>query len=406
MFSLMQLPIYLDHHSTTPVDPRVLEEMLPYFSKEFGNAASRTHPYGWRAQEALEKARSEVQALLGAGRDTVIFTSGATESDNLAVFGAAEALRERGDHIVTSAIEHHAVLDAVKTLEKRGFSATFLKPDRTGRIEPDQVAEAITPRTVLVSIMTANNEIGTVNPVGEIAAAARARGVLFHTDAAQAVGKIPLNVGEQGIDILSLSAHKLYGPKGVGALYVRRSGIPVKVVPLFFGGGHERGVRPGTPNVPGAVGLAAALRIAARDMEAESRRVRALRDRLHQGITAALDGVSLNGHETERLPGSLNLSFRGVPGEALLVSLRDVAVSSGSACTSASVEPSYVLRAIGVSAALAHASIRFGLGRWNTEEEIDHAVRHVVATVQQLRAMHRTVVGRSRGGAGAAKPVS
>ncbi len=380
-------PIYLDNHATTRVDPRVLEEMLPHFTSQYGNAASRTHPFGWRAQEALERARREVEAAIGAGKDSIVFTSGATESDNLALLGVAEALRERGDHLVTTAIEHHAVLDAAKSLEKRGFTVTYLRPDRTGRIPEEAVASAITERTVLVSVMMANNEIGVLNPLDRIARVARERGVLFHTDAAQSAGKVRIDVEEMGIDLLSLSGHKVYGPKGIGALYARRRNPMVRLHPLFHGGGHERGLRPGTPNVPGAVAMGAALRIACAEMAQESARVRSLRDRLHRAITSGLEGVVLNGHAEERLPGSLNLSFHGVPGEALIVSLKDIAVSSGSACTSASVEPSYVLRAIGVSAELAHASIRFGVGRFNTEEEIDRAAAHVVETVARLREM-------------------
>ena len=383
--------IFLDHNSTTPVDPRVLEAMLPFFSQVYGNAASRTHEFGWRAQEALERARRKVAEAIGAFPEEIVFTSGATESDNLAILGAAEALRDRGDHIVTTAIEHHAVLDPCHALERRGFSVTRLRPDAAGIISAQSVAEAITPRTVLVSVMAANNEIGTLQPIGEIAARARTAGALFHTDAAQAAGKIPIDVRAMGIDLLSISAHKVYGPKGMGALYVRRGNPPFKIEPLFFGGGHERGLRPGTPNVPGAVGLGAALDIARESLAEESGRIRALRDRLHQGIAGKLEGVSLNGHPEERLAGNLNLSFAGLPGEALIMSLKGLAVSSGSACTSAKVEPSYVLRAIGVPPDLALASIRFGIGRFNTEEEIDHAVERVVATVRELRDMARAV---------------
>jgi cysteine desulfurase len=396
---MLRLPIYLDSNATTRLDPRVLEEMLPYFTEEYGNAASRTHPFGWRAQEALERARAEVAQSIGAPRDAVVFTSGATESDNLAILGAAEALRERGDHLVTTAVEHHAVLDPARALETRGFKATYLRPDRTGLVTAAQVAEAITPRTVLVSVMAANNEIGTLFPLAEIGRVTRERKVLFHTDAAQAAGKLPIDVEAMGIDLLSLSGHKVYGPKGIGALYVRRRNPPVRIVPLFHGGGHERGLRPGTPNVPGAVGLGAALRIAGEERPRESERLRSLAGRLHQAITAGLEGVVLNGHPVERLPGNLNLSFRGVPGEALLMSLKDLAVSSGSACTSASVEPSYVLRAIGVDAEMAHASIRFGVGRFNTEEEIDHAARQVVETVRKLREMRRVMSAAAPGSA-------
>jgi len=387
-------PIYLDNHATTRVDPRVLEEMLPYFTREYGNAASRTHPFGWRAQEALERARREVEGAIGEGKDSVVYNSGTTETDNLAIAGVAEALRERGNHLVTTAIEHHAVLDAARSLEKRGFAVTYLRPDRTGRIGEEAVASAITDRTILVSVMMANNEIGTLNPVDRIARVARERGVLFHTDAAQAAGKVRIDVEEMGIDLLSLSGHKVYGPKGIGALYTRRRNPLVRLEPLFYGGGHERGLRPGTPNVPGAVALGAALRIACADMDGEAARIRGLRDRLHLAIAGGLEGVVRNGHSEESLPGSLNLSFDGVPGEALIISLKDIAVSSGSACTSTSVEPSYVLRAIGVSAEMAHASVRFGIGRFNTEDEIDRAAAHVVETVSRLREMAGSRAGR------------
>ncbi len=390
----MQLPIFLDHHSTTPVDPRVLEAMLPCFTHEFGNAASRTHPYGWRAQELLEAARGQVAAAIGAGRDDVVFTSGATESNNIALLGAAEALKERGNHIVTTAIEHHAVLDPCRHLESRGFQVTYLRPDRTGLILAEHVAEAITPRTILVSVMAANNEIGTINPLAEIGRVCKEKGVLFHTDAAQAVGKVEIEVDEMGIDLLGISAHKVYGPKGVGALYARRRDPIVRLSPVFYGGGHERGLRPGTPNTPGAVGLGVALTISRRELKEEAERIRGLRDRLHRAIADGLDGVVLNGHPERRLPGSLNLSFRSVPSDALLISLKDIAVSSGSACTSARVEPSYVLRAIGVPAALAFSSIRFGIGRFNTTEEIDLAAQRVVETVSNLRSIHKQVTAR------------
>ncbi len=392
----MQLPIFLDHQSTTPVDPRVLEAMLPCFTKEFGNAASRTHPYGWRAQELLETARGEVAAAIGAGRDDIVFTSGATESNNIAILGAADALKERGNHIVTTAIEHHATLDPCRHLANRGFDVTFLRPDGAGLVTAEQVAGAITQRTILVSVMAANNEIGTVYPLAEIGRICREQGVLFHTDAAQAVGKVEIDVDEMGIDLLSISGHKVYGPKGVGALYARRRDPIVRLSPVFHGGGHERGLRPGTPNTPGAVGLGAALAIARRDMKEEAERIQRLRDRLHKAISDGLDGVTLNGHLERRLPGSLNLSFRSVPSDALLISLKDIAVSSGSACTSASVEPSYVLRAIGIPASLAFSSIRFGIGRFNTAEEIDLAAQRVVETVSNLRSIHKQVAGRRR----------
>jgi cysteine desulfurase len=395
----MDIPVYLDNHATTRTDPRVLEAMIPFFGEIYGNASSRTHAFGWKAQEALEHARAEVAAAIGAAPEEIVFTSGATESDNLAVFGAAEALRERGDHIVATAVEHHAVLDPLKALERRGFSTTLVRPDSTGRIDPEAVAAAITAKTILVSVMAANNEIGTINPLREIGRAVRARGVLFHTDAAQAAGKIPLRVDDIQADLLSISGHKIHGPKGVGALFVRRRSRPVRILPIIHGGAQERGLRPGTANVPGAVGLGAALRLAVKDMDAEAARIRTLRDRLHQSITERLDGVSLNGHPEERLPGSLSLSFAGVHGEALLISLKDLAVSSGSACTSATVEPSYVLRALGTSAELALATIRFGVGRFNTEEEIDFAARRVVETVLGLREMARVMAPRRAGGA-------
>ena len=395
----MDIPVYLDNHATTRTDPRVLEAMIPFFGEIYGNASSRTHAFGWKAQEALEHARAEVAAAIGAAPEEIVFTSGATESDNLAVFGAAEALRERGDHIVATAVEHHAVLDPLKALERRGFSTTLVRPDSTGRIDPEAVAAAITAKTILVSVMAANNEIGTINPLCEIGRAVRARGVLFHTDAAQAAGKIPLRVDDIQADLLSISGHKIHGPKGIGALFVRRRGRPVRILPIIHGGAQERGLRPGTANVPGAVGLGAALRLAVKDMDAEAARIRTLRDRLHHSITERLDGVSLNGHPEERLPGSLSLSFAGVHGEALLISLKDLAVSSGSACTSATVEPSYVLRALGTSAELALATIRFGVGRFNTEEEIDFAARRVVETVLGLREMARVMAPRRAGGA-------
>jgi cysteine desulfurase len=383
----MDLPVYLDNHATTRLDPRVLEAMMPYLTGTYGNAASRTHEFGWKAREALELARGQVAAAIRALPGEIVFTSGATESDNLAILGAAEALRGKGDHIVTTAVEHHAVLDPCRVLERRGFRVTVLRPDRHGLVTAEQVEEAMTPKTILVSVMAANNEIGTIYPIAEIARAARARGAVFHCDAAQAVGKIPIDVEECGVDLLSISGHKVYGPKGIGALFLRRRKSPLGLQPLFHGGGHEGGLRPGTPNVPGAVGLGEALRIAALEMDRESARIAALRDRLHRSISSALDGVFLNGHPERRLPGNLNLSFDGLPGEALVVSLKDLAVSSGSACTSAAVEPSYVLRAIGVETELAVATIRFGLGRFTTEEEVDYAARRVIETVGSLREM-------------------
>jgi cysteine desulfurase len=384
---MLKLPIYLDNNSTTRTDPRVLEGMLPYFTEHYGNAASRTHAFGWRAEEAVDRAREQVAALVGASKKEIVFTSGATESNNLAIKGAAAMLRNQGRHIITARTEHKAVLDPCKRLEREGFEVTFLPVDEYGRVSADQVANAITDRTILVSIMTANNEVGTVQPIGAIGRVCKARGVLFHTDAAQAAGTLPIDIEEMGIDLLSLSAHKMYGPKGVGALYVRRRNPAVRLEPILDGGGHERGMRSGTLPVPLIVGFGLACELSQAARAEESPRLERLRERMHSGICEHLSDVSLNGHLSERLPGNLNLSFAFIEGEALLMALKDLAVSSGSACTSASVEPSYVLRAMGVSDALAHASIRFGLGRFNTEEEVDYAIEAVVATVNRLRAI-------------------
>jgi len=383
----VKTPIYLDNNATTPVDPRVLEAMLPYFKEHFGNAASHSHSVGWKAEAAVEAAREQVAALIGATPKEIIFTSGATESDNLAIKGVAEMLRDKGDHIITCATEHKAVLDTCEYLARHGCRVTFLPTDEHGLVTPEQVAEAITDKTILITIMVANNEIGTIHPVAEIAAVAKERGVLFHTDATQAYGKISIDVEATGIDLLSLSAHKIYGPKGIGALYVRRKGPRVRLAIQMHGGGHERGMRSGTLNVAGIVGLAAAAEICGREMPTEAPRLEALRDRLHQGITAGLDYVKLNGHPTRRLPNTLNLSFGYVEGESLMMKMSDVAVSSGSACTSASLEPSFVLRALGVSDELAHGSIRFSLGRFNTPEEVDYAIARVVESVNQLREL-------------------
>jgi len=383
----VKTPIYLDNNATTAVDPRVLEAMLPYFAEVFGNAASRSHPFGWQAEAAVEKARRQVADVLGAGPKEIVFTSGATESDNLAVKGVAEMYRRKGDHIVTCATEHKAVIDVCKHLAEHGCDVTFLPTDEFGLVAPEQVDEAITDRTILVTIMAANNEIGTIQPIAEIAAVARRRGVLFHTDATQAFGKIPLDVEAMGIDLLSLSAHKIHGPKGVGALYVRGRSPRVRLAMQMHGGGHERGLRSGTLNVPGIVGLGAAAEICAAEMPDEAPRLQALRDRLEKAIIGALDAVKVNGHPTRRLPNTLNLSFGYVEGEALMMKMQDVAVSSGSACTSASLEPSYVLRALGVGDELAHGSIRFSLGRFNTAEEIDYVARRVVESVNELREL-------------------
>ena len=380
-------PVYLDNNATTPLDGRVLEAMMPYLTTEFGNAASRNHVFGWKAEAAVETAREAVARLIGAGAKEIVWTSGATESDNLAIKGAAEMYRDKGNHIITSVIEHKAVIDTCKHLERGGCEVTWLRPDRYGVICPEQVDKAITDRTILVSIMAANNEIGTINPIAEIGEVAKARGVLFHCDATQAVGKIPIDVEAMGVDLLSMSAHKIYGPKGVGALYVRRRGPRVRLACQMDGGGHERGMRSGTLNVSGIVGMGAACEICRSEMADEAARLTALRDRLHNGIAARLDHVTLNGHPTRRLPNTLNLSFAYVEGEALMMKMKDIAVSSGSACTSASLESSFVLKGIGVPEELAHSSIRFSLGRFNTAEEIDYVVEQVVEAVRQLREL-------------------
>ncbi len=383
----LKLPIYLDHNATTPLDKRVLEAMMPYLTTDFGNAASRNHAFGWKAEAAVENAREQTAGLIGATAKDIVFTSGATESNNLAIKGAAEMYREKGNHIITDLIEHKAVIDPCKRLEQAGFQVTWLKPDRFGVVSAEQVAEAVTDKTILISIMAANNEIGTLNPVAAIGAVAKQRGVLFHCDATQAVGKIPMDVEAMGIDLMSLSAHKIYGPKGIGCLYVRRKGPRVRLTCQMDGGGHERGMRSGTLNVPGIVGLGAACVICRCEMADEAPRLTGLRDRLHQTIAAGLDYVFLNGHPTQRLPNTVNLSFAYVEGEALMMKMKDVAVSSGSACTSASLEPSYVLRAIGVSDELAHSSIRFGVGRFTTGEEVDYAAAAVVRGVNELREL-------------------
>jgi cysteine desulfurase len=395
-------PVYMDYHATTPVDPRVLEAMLPYFTQTFGNAASRTHVFGWEAEAAVEEARHQIAQAMGAADKEIVFTSGATESDNLAVLGASRLRKEKGRHVVTGATEHHAVLDAARALAREGFEVTLLTPDRTGRIGAERVREALTDRTILVSLMLANNEIGAIHPIAEIGEVCRERSVLFHTDAVQGFTKIPFDVEAMRVGLASVTAHKLYGPKGVGALYVRGKGPRVRLSPLFHGGGHERGLRSGTLNVPGIVGFGRAVEIAIGEREGEMRRLRLLRRRLFDAIRGRVEDVTLNGPalpdidaqgtlapgtEEKRLPGNLNLSFAGVEGEALLMDLKGLAVSSGSACTSASIEPSHVLQAIGVPGDLAHASIRFGLGRFSTEEEVDFAATSVETTVRRLREM-------------------
>lgn len=384
----MRIPIYMDNHATTAVDSRVLEAMLPYFSDKFGNAASRSHTFGWESEAAVDMAREQIAKLIHASSPReIVFTSGATESDNLAIKGIAESYRDKGNHIITCVTEHKAVLDTCKSLEKQGCQVTYLPVDRDGLVNIKRLHGAITDKTILISIMAANNEIGTIEPTKEIGQLAHAKGVLFHTDATQAVGKIPLNVEEMGIDLLSLTAHKIYGPKGVGALYVRAAKPRVRLKAMIDGGGHERGMRSGTLNVPGIVGLGKACEIAQKEMTAEAERLTSLRERLKKKIVDQLEEVYINGHLTERLPGNMNMSFAYVEGESLLMALKEIAVSTGSACTSASLEPSHVLRAIGVEEELAHTSIRFGLGRFNTEEEVDYTVGRVVEEVRRLREL-------------------
>ena len=393
----MSRVVYLDNHATTPVDPRVLEAMLPYFGERFGNASSRSHPFGWAAEEGVEQARGEIAALVGAVPREIVFTSGATESDNLAIKGVLEFHAAKGDHVITAATEHKAVLDSCKALEKAGRTrVTVLPVGADGLVDPDAVRRAITPRTVLISIMHANNEIGTLHPVAEIGRIAKAAGVLFHCDAAQSVGKVPVDVEAMGIDLLAMTAHKLYGPKGCGALYVRGKAPRVRLAAQMHGGGHERGLRSGTLNVAGAVGLGRACAIAATEMHVEQARLRQLRERLFGALATLLDDVALNGHPTERLAGNLNLSFGGVEGDSLLAALQDVALSSGSACTSATLEPSHVLRAIGLDDEAAHGSIRFGLGRFNTETDIDYAAERVIHEVRRLRALSPGYAARAR----------
>ncbi|HSN97061.1 MAG TPA: IscS subfamily cysteine desulfurase [Candidatus Nanopelagicales bacterium] len=384
----IQLPIYMDYHATTPLDPRVLEAMLPYFSGKFGNAASRSHTFGWAAEEAVSKSREIIAKLLGASNPKeIIFTSGATESDNLALKGVAEFYKEKGNHIITSVIEHKAVLDTCKRLEKQGYDVTYLGVDKEGMVDPDDVAKAITDKTILVSIMLANNEVGTVQPLAEIGKITRAKGVLLHSDAVQGIGKVPFDVEKMHIDLASVTAHKMYGPKGIGCLYVRRSKPRVRLSSHMDGGGHEFGMRSGTLNVPGIVGFAKAAEIMIQEGEEESRKILALRERLRARISKELDEIKVNGSLERRLPGNLNLSFSFVEGEAMIMAIKDVAVSSGSACTSASLEPSYVLHAMGVGDDLAHSSIRFGIGRFNTEEEVDYVADLVIRKVKKLRDM-------------------
>ena len=382
-----KLPIYMDNQATTALDPRVLEAMLPYFTEKFGNAASRNHEFGWKAEEAVENARAQIARLIRATPREIVFTSGATESDNLAIKGVAESYRAKGNHIITQATEHKAVLDSCKRLEKYGYEVTVLPVAHDGLIDLNELRRAITPKTILLSVMYANNEIGVIQPIAEVGKIAKEHKILFHVDAVQAVGKIPVDVQRDSIDLLSISAHKLYGPKGIGALYVRRKDPRVEISPTIDGGGHERGMRSGTLNVPGIVGLGKACELCQKEMPEEGPRLARLRDKLKDAITASLDGTGVNGSMTHRLPNNLNLSFSGVEGDALLMGINDVAVSSGSACTSAMIEPSYVLRALGVSDELSHSSIRFGLGRFNTEEEVLYVADRVIETVKRLREL-------------------
>lgn len=384
----MKLPVYLDYQATTPMDPRVLDAMLPYFTEKFGNAASRSHAFGWVAEQAVEDARAKVAEVIGADAKEIVFTSGATESDNIALKGAIEMYTQKGNHIVTVQTEHKAVLDTCKYLERTGRAdVTYLAPRQDGLVDLDELRGAITDRTVMVAVMAANNEVGVIQPLAEIGALCREKGALFFTDAAQAVGKIPLDVEAMNIDVLAVSGHKIYGPKGIGALYVRRRNPRVRLAPVIHGGGHERGMRSGTLPTPLIVGLGTACELARQEMAAEDARVRALRDRLWRGLQEQLDYIYLNGSLEQRLAGNLNVSFAYVEGESLMMGMKDCAVSSGSACTSASLEPSYVLRALGVGEELAHTSLRFGLGRFTSEEEVDFALDATVKAVKRLREM-------------------
>jgi cysteine desulfurase len=381
----LKFPIYLDYHASTPVDPRALEAMLPYFSEHFGNAASKTHPFGWKADDAVEAGRRQVAALIGANAKEIVFTSGATESNNLALKGAAHAFRSRGNHIITLTTEHKAVLDSCHHLEQEGFEVTYLGVGPDGLVDLDALRDAMTDRTILVSVMAANNEIGVLQPIKDIGAIARERGVLVHTDAVQAVGKVAFDVSKLPVDLASMTAHKMYGPKGVGALFVRRGDVKLDLEPLMDGGGHERGLRSGTLNVPGIVGFGKAAEIARVEMAAESPRLAALRDRLLARLRAEVADLHVNGSLAARLPHNLNVSVPGVPGESLLLGIDDICVSAGSACSSGSEEPPYVLQALGMDPDLARASVRFGLGRYTTEEEVDYAAGKVAAVVRQLR---------------------
>jgi cysteine desulfurase len=383
----MKLPIYMDYHATTPMDPRVFDAMKPYFLQTFGNAASRNHSFGWEAEEAVEKSRKQIASLIGATAKEIVFTSGATESNNLALKGVAEMYAEKGNHIITAATEHKAILDTCKRLEKHGVRVTYLPVQTNGLVDLEQLQAAITDKTILISIMYANNEIGVIQPIAELGKIAKARGVLLHTDATQAVGKVPVNVIQDNIDLMSMSGHKMYGPKGVGALYVRRKSPRVQITAQMDGGGHERGMRSGTLNVPGIVGLGEACALCQAQMSEESKRMAFLRDKLRDKLQSELDETYINGTMEHRLPNNLNISFAYVEGESLLMGINDIAVSSGSACTSATLEPSYVLKALGAGDDLAHSSIRFGLGRFNTEEEVNYVAAKVIDVVKKLREL-------------------
>ncbi len=383
----IKLPIYMDYQATTPMDPRVLDEMLPYFNEKFGNAASRNHSFGWEAEKAVDLSRERIAGLIGADPREIIFTSGATESDNVALKGVAEMYKEKGNHVVTSAIEHKAVIDSAKRLEKWGFEVTYIEPPENGITTAEMVEAALTDRTILVSIMAVNNEIGVINPVGDIGKLCRERKILSHTDATQGYGKIPIDVDEMCIDLMSFTAHKIYGPKGIGAIYVRRRKPRVRISPIIDGGGHERGMRSGTLNVSGIVGFGKSAELCQEEMDGEAIRLTNLREKFRSTLFESLEEVYVNGHETERIPGNLNVSFPYVEGESLIMGLKDVAVSSGSACTSASLEPSYVLKSMGRGDELAHSSIRYGLGRYTTEEEVDYVAEKTVEVVNRMREM-------------------
>jgi len=385
---MLKKPVYMDNHATTRVDSRVLDAMLPYFTEKYGNAASRNHSFGWEAEEAVDRARNQIAALIGAKSKEIIFTSGATESDNLAIKGVVEFYKDKGNHVISCVTEHKAVLDSCRALERSGkATVTYLSVDKYGMVDPDAVRRAITDKTVLITIMWANNEIGTIHPIAEIGKIAKEKGIIFHCDAVQAIGKVPVDFEKAGVDLASITAHKIYGPKGIGAIYVRSKGPRVRLTPQMDGGGHERGMRSGTLNVPGIVGLGVACEIAGMDMPEEAQRLIQLRSQLQAGLFERLDEIYVNGHPTERLPGNLNVSFAYVEGESLLMGINDIAVSSGSACTSATLEPSYVIRALGIGDELAHSSIRFGLGRFNTLEEVDYVTDRVSKEVKRLREM-------------------